>query len=210
MRWYGINEDSPVARREPRVAGRRRVGACVMPSGRITVEALQRGITLPCECGSARAWCPSDAILVLELVGDLDAGLAPRLAAALDAFLSSREFGGRVFVDLERLHYLAPAIRSAVTDALWNSVTPPADVHLLATNPWARLAASVTALALALDEVHITQDRAVFEAALVAASVRRDRRTTASEVAEAIAVLRDCDDRQRDMRSRCAPPWHVC
>ncbi len=54
---------------------------------------------------------------------------------------------------------------------------------MLATAPWVRLGVSAAALALALTDVHVTRDRAAFEAEIAIATVWRRRRTTVSELA---------------------------
>jgi anti-anti-sigma regulatory factor len=111
--------------------------------------------------------------------GDVDAGA---FAAVLDELLSGAAAGTVTFLDLAELSYLDPAIRGAITGAIARHRSRGMRVHVLATSPFVRLAASVAKLQLALDDVRWTHDRAEFERDLAAAIARPQRRTNAWEL----------------------------
>jgi anti-anti-sigma regulatory factor len=121
------------------------------------------------------AW-RAPGVLVGTLGGDVD---PPSFAAVLDELLSQAVPGSVTFLDLAALDYLDPAVRGALTRAIAKRRGRGVRVHVLATSPFVRLAASVAALELALVDVHWTNDRAAFESELATAVARRHRRTNA-------------------------------
>jgi hypothetical protein len=98
--------------------------------------------------------------------------------------LSSAAVRTTVLLDLESLEYFDPAVRRALTDVLRTYRRRATPICLLASAPWARLGASVAALALALEDVRVTDDRAMFEHELALAVGRGRRRTNAWELVD--------------------------
>ena len=121
------------------------------------------------------AWA-APGVLVGTMSGDVDAGA---FAAVLEELLSGAASGTVTFLDLAELSYLDPAIRGAITHAIAKHRARSMRVHVLATSPFVRLAASVAKLQLALEDVRWTHDRAEFERDLAAAIAVPRRHTNA-------------------------------
>jgi anti-anti-sigma factor len=144
----------------------------------ISCEAME----ITCDRGVIVMQWPAPSVLVVKLAGEVDASVASELAAALDTALHERARRITVLLDLESLEYFEPTIRQTLTEVLREHRGRATPVCVLASAPWVRLGASVTALVLALDDVRVTGDRGVFERELAVAVGRLRRQTTVAEL----------------------------
>lgn len=120
----------------------------------------------------------ASGVLVAALAGELDASVAPRLETVLAEHLSAASRPITMCWDLAELCYFDPAVREVLTDAVRWRRLHVTTVVVLATAPWVRLGVSAAALALALTDVRVTDDRAAFDEEVAMAVVRNHHRTT--------------------------------
>ena len=106
-------------------------------------------------------------VMLSVLEGELDATLAPKFAAAVDAFLSEAPEGTLCFWDAEHFVAYHSEFRRQAADALRKHWRRMGRMRVLVTSPLVRMGVAVTSIVV--QSLNATSDRAEFDADLAAA-----------------------------------------
>jgi hypothetical protein len=136
----------------------------------MSLATVGRGSVAHFECPNGTASLSQEgAVVLIKMMGRLDAAIGKQLATALDTVLANASQSTATFWDLEAMEHYHSDVRVLCTQALLRNRARVASIQTLATNRIVKMGVAVANVALS-GRVRNTENRTEFESLLRKAS----------------------------------------